>query len=318
MLMRRIVLLGSLCGILLITGCKDGNLFGGLHKRGDSGNIEYLLSDASVALKEKDYTGALSLYEKVLAQDPNNSEALYGAATAAIATSGLNFGLLLSNVVSQSSVSSFDGLQESIAQARETIGSSSAGPNSILAGVNVAALNAVIDTAICRLGSIVKNQSDGNIANDDVDVLINLAFLHIVRAISKPIEHDLVDITNNGGNYQVDVQSIDDNYCNGTTVFGGISSPANRRAFFVRVMQDAASSHLLLTKVISKLNLASDKVIPKVRTDISDAVTDLLADVGVPFGDCQDRFDEAGISVIGDLGNLTFSDYAALNPSSGC
>src|ERR1041385_5662970 len=96
---QRMIQTGCLVTLLLVLmglgGCENGNLFGRLHDRGDSGSIRSLSSDARNALRDKDYSQALALYERILAQDSDNAEALYGAAAAAIGSSGLNFGQLL-------------------------------------------------------------------------------------------------------------------------------------------------------------------------------------------------------------------------------
>ena len=65
-------------GLLGLFGCENGNLFGKLHKSGDSNDVVVLQSDAQIALDHGDYTSALRLFEDILAQDPDNSNALNG------------------------------------------------------------------------------------------------------------------------------------------------------------------------------------------------------------------------------------------------
>jgi len=182
------LLIAVSCLIFGITGCKNGNLFGGLHNRGDSGSIDNLLSDAQVALRADDYAGALALYNRVLAQDSDNSLALYGAAAAAIGSSGLNIGQLLANVTNQSSAPSFHNLTQLIGQSRQTVKAAvSTDPNSLLNGIDMDALDTVIDKAICRLTRIVAGATDGTIKPNDIDVILNLASLCVIRASSNLI-----------------------------------------------------------------------------------------------------------------------------------
>ncbi len=305
-----------LCSVLMLSGCRNGNLFGGMHKRGDSGKVEYLLSDAAVALQAHDYTGALNLYERVLSQDPNNSQALYGASVAAIGASGLNFGQLVTNIVKQSnisaSVSSVEGLADYIGRSRETLSASSVhtNPNSILNGIDFEALNARIDLAISRLGRIVQRRADGSIPSDDVNILVNLAMLHIIRAVSKPVEHDLIDIINTGGSYDVEADNMINGYCDGSTGASSMSG-TETQTFVKRIMQDAVSCYVLLNRAAIKLNIGNDtdRLVYKLREDIESAIARLYDNPDLAsFPDCLQLFDDAG-------GNaLSTFDYDANNP----
>ncbi len=310
-----------LSGLLVFTGCRNGNLFGGLHKRGDSGKVEYLLSDASVALQAHDYIGALNLYERVLSQDPNNSQALYGASVSAIGASGLNFGQLVTNIVKQSGVSSsaassINGLADYIGRSRETIHASTVhdNPNSILNGIDFEALNARIDLAICRMGRIVQRRSDATIASDDVNILVNLAMLHIIRAVSKPVERNVIDVLNVGGSYDVEADGISDATCDGSSPLSGMDA-SETQTFVKRIMQDAASSYVLLNRAAIKLNVGtdSDRLIYKLREDIETAVDRLYNHPDIAsYPNCRALFDDVG-------GNdLSGFDYESNNPLSGC
>src|SRR5687768_534468 len=93
-LMMAVALLGSMA----LSGCKDGNLFGGFRKAG-SGDKVSLMSDAKAALANREWNNAKSYYESVIAKEPGNTEALYGAAVATMGTAGLDLGTLLSNVI---------------------------------------------------------------------------------------------------------------------------------------------------------------------------------------------------------------------------
>lgn len=300
-----------LVGLLVLSGCRNGNLFGGLHKRGDSGNIEYLLSDASVALKEKDYAGALALYERVLAQNPSNSEALYGAAVAAIGSSGLNFGTIVNNVVGQNAAVSSLGIKDLIAQAQETGASVIGDSTSILHGVDRDALLAVIDTAICRLNRIVAGATDGSIQRDDIDVLLNLGSLCLIRAVLKPLARaNLLDVQNTSGQYDVEVDSA---------AFTAICSNPSDAAFVGTIARDLAGAWALFNRAVNLLNLGSDKIISEIRQEIVDVANVLLPDES-PDGppqilpqQCLDVFQANGIT----LGNFT-SYNDVFDAPSGC
>ncbi len=304
-----------LVGTLTFVGCKNGNLFGGLHDRGDSGKIEYLLSDAAVALRGKDYSSALALYERILAQDPNNSEALYGAATAAIGSSGLNFATILSNVVSQTSTLSIMGLADFVAESREGVRSNAAGPTSILRGVNIESLSLVIDRSICRLNKIATGRANGQISTRDIDVIVNLGVLYTLRAVVKPLNYNLIDITNTAGSYQVDVKvDLNNNVCDGSQLVGSFSSAGTQQAFIQGIITDIANGYSLLNKAALILNISGDRIIPKVRADVSDAVNDLLTDGSMP-ANCVTQFNNAGISSVNDLNNWNAWEST---PPSGC
>ena len=97
-------------GLLALTSCQNGNLFGKRNSRGSSGDPAVLLADAGIALRERNFLNALGLYETVLAGDPDNAQALYGAAAAAVGSSGINLAKLLSNLSDQ--LSTVNNLKE--------------------------------------------------------------------------------------------------------------------------------------------------------------------------------------------------------------
>ena len=72
--------IGLSCLMLALTSCQNGNLFGGRRSPGDTGDNNVLLSDADIALRQRDYSASLALYEKILASDSDNAQALFGAA----------------------------------------------------------------------------------------------------------------------------------------------------------------------------------------------------------------------------------------------
>jgi hypothetical protein len=290
--MKRITfpLTAALLGLLFSTGCKNGNLFGGMHKSGDSSKTEYLLSDAAVAMHDKDYSTALALYDRVLAQNPGNAEALSGAASAAIGSSGLNFGALVSNILSQSSSLAVSDLGDFVSQAREQVRSSATSPNSLLRGVDLESLNNVIDQAICRLNQIVLGNTDGTISRNDINTIVNLGALYIVRAVLKPLRAGYIDITNTNGSYGVVVDP--------SLSVGGVC--ASQSALVQGVIVDTANAYALFNRSSVILNLTSDKLLSKLSVNIQDVGSDLLA--GVPPA-CQSEFTAAGISNLSDIQN---------------
>src|SRR5262245_26890074 len=99
-----------LAGSLAFWGCKNGNLFGGFHSKG-SGDLADLLSDARSALAQRQFNNAKAYYDAILGKDGNNSEALYGDATATMGNAGLDLGVLLSHILHHSAPAA--SLQES-------------------------------------------------------------------------------------------------------------------------------------------------------------------------------------------------------------
>lgn len=317
---RSLVFIQTLCliGLLGFTGCSNGNLFGGLHNRGDSSDTETLLSEASNALREKDYGAARNLYERVLAQDPKNSDALYGAASAAIGSSGLNLGNILSNVVKQTNAApSILGLADLIADSRESIRPAASNANSLLAGVDLEALNAVIDTAICRLSKIVAGAADGSIPPNDIDVLLNLGSLCVIRGVLKPLRENLMDIRNNNGTYEVYIDpTLTAGVCDGSQLVGSFTNAADQRAFIKRIALDLVATYALFNRAANLLNLSGDQIIARLRADVEEAAEKLLADGGTRIvpQECLDVIAEAGISV----GSFKSYNDVFTTPPTGC
>ena len=80
----------AVLGVFAVTSCDNKNIFGKFHKSGSSASIEVLLSDANAALANDDPAQAKAIADKILAKDPNNSEALYISAAAGLKEAGLD------------------------------------------------------------------------------------------------------------------------------------------------------------------------------------------------------------------------------------
>lgn len=299
--------------LLSFASCQDGNLFGKLHKAGESGDSASLLSDANQALRSKDYSKALSLYEAVLNGDPDNADALYGAAAAAMGVSGLNFGQLVSNILQQgSSAPSIHGIGDAIAQARVGASTYSSNPNSILAGIELDALDAQLDRAICRLQRIVSGASDGSIPSDDIDTLINFGFLSLVRAVVTSVRNGYFDVINDGGDYDI-LELTGDNMeavCTGT---------AQQQANVVEIARDLAHAYALFNRAATTLGFADDQIIVRLRNDINDAAAEILSGGSHELdNDCIGLLNTANPAINSTTFTNSAGEDAFQPPSSGC
>ncbi|MCG3203812.1 MAG: hypothetical protein KCHDKBKB_00484 [Elusimicrobia bacterium] len=288
--MKRLALVVQvLCVSLMLgsmTSCQNGNLFGGLHKSGESGDTQSLVSDASIALRNQDYSAALDLYNRVLAQDPNNSEALYGAAAAALGGSGLNFGALISNVLNQNASVSVSDMGDFISHSRGRLGASATlDSNSILKGIDFTRLRQELPTIKSRLEQIILGLTDLKILPDDVDVHLNIAAVALIDATVVAIDAQILDITNVNGEFDI-------------VKGANFNTACSDVATIKRIGSDIAIAYYSLTRVILKLNLSSDKIISKFRTDIAavgDSLLDPLSADALPAG-CLTTLDSVGIN----------------------
>ncbi len=299
-------------GLFSFTACENGNIFGGLHDRGDSGEPEDLINDADIALRNGEYSQALSLYTQVLAVEPNNSQALYGASAAQLGTAGLNVGAIIRNVLKEGvGAGSISGLSDMIQQSR--IGGLSgytSNPNSILYGIDLESLNDVLDSAICRLQKIVSGASDGKISRNDVDVLFNMGILCVIRAAVRPIQAVFVDITNTNGTYAIEDMTGNDlgNFCT-----------ANQN-LVKEMARDIASAYALLNRIVTVRGLSQDRLITQIRDDIDRAMVIVLeADQGLFFpAACTDLITQSPPTGMG-ITSANFRNYSEIfNPPSGC
>lgn len=252
--------------VLGVIGCKNGNLFGDRNSPGNSSDVAVLQSDAQIALDHKDYTSALSLYERILSGDPNNSNALNGAAIAAIGAAGLDFGTVLSNIVHQNGAAQSMGLADLISAARQGYSSQDVSPNSLLAGVDLVALDAAIDRAICRLTRIVSGMSDGVIKPTDSGVLIDLACLHLIRGVLRPIRADFFDIVNNNGSYALVQKANFNTVCGNPSNDGLVTASA----------QDLVDGYALFNKAALVLDAQSSSILGRLRQEMDDIISSNL------------------------------------------
>lgn len=207
--------LAAALGSLAAAGCKNNNMFGGFHKRG-SGDPAALLSDAKAALTNREFSNAKAYYEAVLAQEPKNSEALYGAATATMGTAGLDLGTLLANVVTaknSGAPAATLGLQDVLQTA--SIGTASAitedeiNSLSILKGLDLDNLSGSIDQIVCFLLKIRSGNADGKISPKDISVLLSVGITCILRGILRPLEVNVIDLRQTADGKDYDVVIID-------------------------------------------------------------------------------------------------------------
>jgi hypothetical protein len=197
--------LGRLFGLLIIlgmVGCKNNNLFGDLHKEG-SGDAASLVADGQAALGSSNFEKADSYFSQALEKDPRNSEALYGQAAAQMGLSGLSLGQLISNLTQGNSTSGAPGLRGAIQQASSGVSSvmGSDHPNSLLFGIDADALDDALKVVIVNLEKIRMGLSDGRIPSDSPSLLINLGLSRLLKAATKPLRLNYVDLRENNGRY---------------------------------------------------------------------------------------------------------------------
>jgi hypothetical protein len=205
MMKSKAALAAVLASSLAMTGCKDGNLFGGLTKKG-SGNESSLAADARAALARREYHNAKAYYEAILAKNPRNSEALYGAATATMGTAGLDLGTLISNVINSSGA---PGLAPALNAAKMGVALSHSGVDSksILHDIELGKLDASIDQIVCFLLKIRAGFADGTISPEDISLLVSVGITCLIRAILRPLEAGVIDLqqTPDGKDYIVKI-----------------------------------------------------------------------------------------------------------------
>lgn len=170
-------------GIVLLAsyGCGKNNIFSSAHNSGSSSSSAAMSSDAYAALQNKDYTKAAEYYNKVLAGDPNNSQAIYGFAVATLGEQGLDIATLITNLVKNQS-SAPAKLAPSLASLVLASPGTNILPSAIIAKAMTikTAIDRILDAS--KLPKIAKGQADGTIKPDDADVNINIAFCLVLRA----------------------------------------------------------------------------------------------------------------------------------------
>jgi len=301
--------------MLIMTGCENGNLFGKLNKDGGSGTVDSLNLDGENALRNKDYSRAIAFYEAALSKQPNNAEALFGAASASIGSSGFNLGILMANLTNQLGASSVNTLSDLIASSRETLSVRQVGgTDGLLDGIPLDALNSVIDLAICRLRKIISGQATPEIPRDSINLFVNTGILCLLRLILRPLREQWLDIENTGGDYDIVVdQTVATDFCNPTN-----PNAAANSSFLQQMAQDAAGAYALFNAAVNKLNLTpgQSNSLDKIRGEIETAARKVLtrdASNGLP-GDCIDLLEASGITASNFTANTEVIDI----PPTGC
>ena len=277
----------TLAAMVGLTGCKNSNLFGKLHKSGDSGDVATLQSDTDVALSQRDYSRALEYAQRILDQDPNNSKALYSKAAAALGLAALDLGTVISNVFADTTAaSSITSLNSLVAASRVAVSASSVDVNSLLAGINIDALIRWLPTAEDSLRLIIERLTDGVIPSTSVNVRLNYAVVLLLNAAAIGIDANIFDIVNTSGNYTIVKGS-------------GFSSACSDAATVKKIGSRIAVSYYYFSQVASDLNLGNDKIIPRLRDDVKSVADEVLTSGGpnaLPQ-QCLDDLSAAGIDV---------------------
>lgn len=266
--MRRIVPSAVLlAGVLVLAGCQNNNLFGGLHQEG-TGDAQSLVSDGQSALSRGEYATAQGYFERAIAADPGNSDALYGSAVAAMGLAGLNIGQLVSNLTTTHGGSGAPSLRGAIQEASLGLGAPSTDPtDSLLFGIDKVALDEALKVVIRNLETIHMGLADGKIAPDDPSLLINLGLARLLKGVTGPLRSNLLDIRETGGDYKVELTG---------------SLPGN-----CPVIDDAihhvAWGFLNLSEAVVKLKLTSGSTLADITNDVDTLYATYHGEVS---GDC--------------------------------
>ena len=181
----------AVLGVFVVTSCDNKNIFGKFHKSGSSASIEVLLSDANAALANDDPAQAKAIADKILAKDPNNSEALYISAAAGLREAGFDVASIITSVIGSTSTADADSLIQSFEN------------------IDLNAIAAAISVSVARLKQIADGNTNGAIAANDIDVNLNLGILEVLDAAV-----NVIDFNGNGIilNDDEDVIQVDNNY----------------------------------------------------------------------------------------------------------
>lgn len=272
--------LAALLAVILISGCKNNNLFGGLHDDG-SGDAESLVADANAALASKDYDKANSYFEKALAQDPKNSDALYGQAAAAMGMSGLNIGQLVANLTSDGASGASLAVHLSQSTERRAI-APAVDARSLLYGIDYAALDVALATVIENLERIRMGFGDGRIAPDNPSLLINLGVARVLKAATSPLSNGLLDIRDTGESFEV-VELVDHN-----------SFTAGQCDVVEDSVKNVVWGYLNLRDAATKLSLVSGSTLNDIENDVNSLFTQYRTYVDPPCIEVVASKDAAG------------------------
>jgi hypothetical protein len=189
-------------------GCsKTTNIFRWAHKGGSDSSQASLLADGRAALNDKDYGDALSYYNDLLSQNPNDSQALYGKAQALIGLGGLSLSELIANVIKEAqSTGSSPVIANSefgafFSRSQYTTTTST---DLLPETLNLPKLYSTALEVVPILQKIADGHGDGVIPADDPDVNINLAFFMTIQGVCRLLD-DNNDLTPAGSGDLVQV-----------------------------------------------------------------------------------------------------------------
>jgi hypothetical protein len=256
----------AVAGALSFWGCKDGNLFGSFRNEG-SGDTSTVLADASAALSRREFNNAKAFYESIVAKEPQNSEALYGAAVATMGTAGLDLGTLLSNVITAKNASSGAAttLQEALqlsAIGVRAISQEDIDNNSILKGLDLNNLDRDIDQIVCFLLKIRSGNADGKISPKDISVLMSVGITCIIRGILRPLEENVIDLRQTSGGQDYEVKIINGAKLKDLCDSGVLQNSASDIAGSVQAIQTA----------VAELKPSSGSTIASLKPDLENAL----------------------------------------------
>ncbi len=152
--------------LALTVGCENNNIFSWSHPEGGDMSTEALLADGQKAEYDENYEEAIKYYDKILDKDHDNSEALYGKASAELKNAGLDLADLASKVISKDT----QGTQD------------------LLETLDFKKLLAGSEAAKDALAKIAGGEGDGTISSDDADVNLNLAVTRVIYSASYLID----------------------------------------------------------------------------------------------------------------------------------
>jgi len=204
--------------IISLAGCsKTTNIFRWAHQGGSDTSKESLLADGQSALSSKDFSDALTYYNKLLDENPNSSEALYGKAQALIGLGGLSLADLIASVVKEaqstgtSPIIANSDFAAFFSKTQYTSSTTDLLPETL----NLPQLYHTALLVVPILQIIADGNGDGVIPADDPDVNINLAFFMTIQAVCRLLDDnndtipagsgDLVQVLKNtdGGGWRV-------------------------------------------------------------------------------------------------------------------
>ena len=257
-----------------LAGCsKSTNIFRWAHKGGSDTSTDALLSDGQAALSSKDFSDALTYYNKILDGNPNNSLALYGKAQSLVGLGGLSLADLIASVIKEaqsSGTSTVRGYELGKLFTKNVTSVSDLLP----ATLDLTKLYNTAKAVVPVLQQIADGNGDGQIPADDADVNINLAFFMTVRSICRILDDNGDGVPGGTG----DLVKVNSDY---TVVLPNANTLTIAKQTTLRDQVQAGlddefgtTSTLgavnYLERAILKVNSSSDSSISNLRTNIND------------------------------------------------